>query len=253
MLRQRDQEAVRAKDAGLFSRDGGKRRPEPALVIHGNVGHYGYQRVHDIGRIEPPAQPYLKHCQVDRRVACRELEKCDRCDHLEKGRRVGKAAFSDQFCRGAVYLEEPLREFLVLYLAAIDPDAFIRALQVWRGVEPNSKPRSLQNGRERRRGRTLAICAGNQNRREAPLGVAKRGEQGAHVGELKLAPRLAWRRRSKLAAKCEQAVNGGLGFGGHESSVEARDCKGSWQARDALGKWNMDARLGLRHAALLLD
>ena len=72
-----------------------------------------------------------------------------------------------------------------------NPDSLVDAHQVRRGVEAGAQAGGGEDAGESGGGGAFAIGAGDEHGAKALLGIAERSHEGAHLGQLELAPGLA--------------------------------------------------------------
>ncbi len=65
VLREGDEEAVGAQDAGFFAGDGGDGVAEVVLMVEGDVGEDGEEGLDDVGGVETAAEADFKDGDVD--------------------------------------------------------------------------------------------------------------------------------------------------------------------------------------------
>src|SRR5712691_8040383 len=169
-----------ADDGRLLRGDGLDGVAQVGLVIEVDAAHDLDGRAAHRGRVEPPPQADLEHRHLDSFTG--EVIKGECGQRLEHGRveaghqgaerfhAVGEIGFGDR---------------------AVDANALADIDEVGRGVEPDSAPRGLEDGRQHGAHRALAIGAADLDQGHRPLGVARRLEQrldaleaGAHPGHL---------------------------------------------------------------------
>ena len=97
VLRQRDQNAIGAQDAGLFARDLGDGVAELFRVIERDVGDDGEDRLDDIGGVEAAAKADFEHGDID--LGSGKVQEGHGGDGLEEAGRSGQAAFGDELFR----------------------------------------------------------------------------------------------------------------------------------------------------------
>jgi hypothetical protein len=113
----------------------------------------------------------------------------------------------DKSAGGLVNLKVEPGEVFVRDLNAVDPDAFVDANQVRRGVEPGAVTCGGQDAGQGGRGGALSVGSGDQEGGKGGLRVAERGGQDTHVGEVELAAGSSGRGRGELVAQGVQMVD----------------------------------------------
>ena len=101
----------------------------------------------------------------------------------------GQRTVCQQFPRCLLYPRVHLGELGIADQLAIHADTLVHANKMRRGVKASVKLCRLQNGSKLRRGGAFAVGAGNQHAGKTPLGMPKRVEQHAHVGQIKFVRR----------------------------------------------------------------
>ena len=225
MLRESDEGSAGAQDAGLLTRNGGDGGAEVFLVVEGDVGDDRKDRLDDVDGVEAAAGPTSRMAMSTGTPKVSpsfigEVEEGERGEGFEVAGMVGQASlralrrggwpasstwkikagevgFGD--FGGGYRLGEANTEILELRSRMTscgegcgDTDAFGDAGEVGRGVEAGAEAGGREDGAEGGGGAALAVGSGDEDRGEAGLRVAEGVGEGAHVGELELAPRRAW-------------------------------------------------------------
>jgi hypothetical protein len=195
MLRQRHQHPALPQDSRLLPRNQRNRLAQPIHVIERNVGDHREQRLHDVGRIQPPAHAHFQHRQVDPRIGKRL--KSHRGERLKKTRMRRQLPLGHQSPRAIVHAKIMPCKTLIADRLSVDPYALVHAHQMRRRIQPASMPGALQNRSQRRRRRPLPVGPRNQNRTKSPLRMPQRLHQRLHLLQPEFSSRLS-RRRMQL-------------------------------------------------------
>ena len=111
VLREGDEDAVGAEDAGLFAGDGGDGVAEVVLVVEGDVGEDGEERLDDVGGVEAAAEADFEDGDVD--LLLGEVEEGEGGEDLEEAGGVGEVAGGDEAVGGVVDVEVEAGEVVV--------------------------------------------------------------------------------------------------------------------------------------------
>ncbi len=134
--------------------------------------------VDDVRRVQPAAKSNLEHRDVDPLVA----------KHLQRQRR-GRLEKARRRCQLARCLEHPTRDPIELIPAdwtAIDREAFLEIDEVRRRVAARAQSRGTQPALDHRRDRSLAVRAGDDERRVRAIGVAEERDERPDLLEAEL-------------------------------------------------------------------
>ncbi len=196
-----DHGGARLDDAGLFRGHLAERVAEIILMIHRHRREHRHDRLHDIGRIEPPTQARLPHDDL-RALRAKVLER-ERGGEFKKGRRIVPLARE---------LAQPLDALTHVGLwnrRSIHADALAKRNEMRRSVQTGAKAGGPAKRIEHRADRSLAVGAGNvqKERREAARRVVEvqLGQQPPHVVEAQLDAREL--RRVEPAQGIREAVD----------------------------------------------
>jgi hypothetical protein len=162
-------------DPRLFARDARQRVAKIPLVIHRHRGDDRQRRPRDhVGGVEPPAKPHLEQRVI--RPRARHGEDRSTGGDLEIGNRhaaIGSLAFI-QNRRQVILGNERARQ----------PDTFVEARQMRRGIGVTGLSRRLDPCADHGQCAALAIGAGNMDHRRQPvLRIAQRVQQPPHAVE----------------------------------------------------------------------
>ena len=125
-------------------------------------------------------------------------------------------AFPDQPLGSPVHHSVEQHEIVVADRYAIEANPLIDTNQMRRSIEPRLQSRSLQDGCQSSRRRTLAVGAGDQHSWKAIFRMPERRQHDAHVREIELV-------RRRLRQLVAQRVHlRDCGFIGHRSLVVSR-------------------------------
>ena len=97
-------------------------------------------------------------------------------------------------------------EIVVVDFQAVDPDAFVDALQVRRGVEAGARARSIDDGFKDGGGRAFAVGAGHMGARDRAVRRAHALRHSRDVLQVELL-HVGLARRGKLFAQRQKVVN----------------------------------------------
>ena len=111
VLRERDEHAVLAQDAGLLGSDGAEAVAEELGVVNSDVGDDGEQRVDDVGGVETAAEADFEDGNVDALLGV-ETEG-DGGEELEEAGRMREFAVRDERGGGGVDEREEHGEVVV--------------------------------------------------------------------------------------------------------------------------------------------
>ncbi len=181
---------------GFFPRDVERAVTEKCLMIDAEMGDAAYQWARDsIGRVEPPAEPYLDDAGV-RRISG-EGEKCS-------GGRRFEEAWADAV-RIVEHLFEERREHLVVDELAGDPNPFIEAHEMRTRVDVRGHSGGLCRRSQECTDRAFAVGAGDVNDgRQIVLRITEAVEKRGYTFEPK---------RVTAGRKRRQTIELALDFG----------------------------------------
>ena len=175
-----------SQDTRFLARDRGERPAQVHLVVEVDADDGGGDGLHDVGRVEPPAEARLEDGHVHALAA--EVREGGGRRHLEEGRvRLEDPAADEPLGRVADGAHRD-REVVVGDLAPVDGDPLVHAHEVGRGVAAGAQARRPQRGVAVGRDRALAVRAGDEQRRVRALGVAHLGDERPHRLEPELHP-----------------------------------------------------------------
>ncbi len=153
MLRECDEDAIGAQDAGFFGGDGAEGVAEEFDVVEADVGDDGDERLDDVGGVEAAAESDFEDGDVD--VLLGVEAEGDGGEELEEAGRVGEFAGGDEFGGAGVDEREEAGEVVVGNLGELgrcaggDANALGGAEQMRRGVEAGFEARGVEDGGER--------------------------------------------------------------------------------------------------------
>ena len=156
-LRQRNQNPAWPDNPRFFARNLRDSFAQILLMIERDIGNDAEARLNHVGRIQTPAHTNFKHNHVG--PAAGEILKAYSGQHLKKARMPRQIAFPNQPLGCPVDHVMEHREIIVADRFAIKANPLIDTHQVRRCIEPRLQPRSLQDGCQTSRRRTLAVSA----------------------------------------------------------------------------------------------
>jgi len=181
--------AVGAKDAGLLAGDGAERGAEPLSVVERNVRNDGDEWIDDIGGVEAAAHADFENSEIN--VLLRKVQEGHGGKGLkETGQRL-ELLVEDELLACVMDAEVEACKVVVGDLRASDADTLIGADEVRRRIEAGAEARGCGNGGERGRGGAFAVGAGNEDRPELLVRIAKSRKERADLVEGELATGLA--------------------------------------------------------------
>ena len=136
-------------------------------MIQRNIRNNADERLHHIGRIQPPAHPHFQHRKLN--ALPRKILKRNRRHHLKKTGMPRQFPSLHKPLGHAIDLTVQPGKIIVSNLLAIYPNPLIHAQQMRRSIKPRPNSRCPQNRSQQRRRRPLAICPRNQHRPKPPL------------------------------------------------------------------------------------
>ena len=144
------------EDAGFLRRNLFDRIAEKVTVIDRDAGDDTGQRPLDhVGGVQPASEPDFKQQHIGRMM--RKQQKRRRSLHLKHGdRRAVIFGFA---------LAQRIDQIRVIDEIAADAKALMRAHEMWRRINVNALACRFQNGARERDRRTLAVGAGDVNKR----------------------------------------------------------------------------------------
>ena len=172
-----------AHDAGFLARDARERVAEIIAVIERDAADQTCARLrHDIGGVQPPAEPDFKNRRIGRVAG--ESGEGGGGRRLEKGQGARLAELRD--------LGQNFGKFFLFDQASCNTDAFMERDEVGRGVNMHALACRLQHRAKVSSGRTLAVGARDmENRRQLLVRIAKPRQQieiGGAQSEIDIAP-----------------------------------------------------------------
>ena len=188
MLWQRNHGSTPAHDPRLLARNRRNRRAQPIHVVKRDVGNDRKQRLGDVGRIQPPAHPYLQHGNLH--LPLGKVEKPECRQHLKVARRLRELPLFHHLLGLVQNQEKDPCKVLVRNFRLPHVDAFVRPRKMRRRVESRAYSRFAQDRCQRRRGRSLPVGSCDQHCRKAPLRMPKRSQQCSHLVHRELTSRL---------------------------------------------------------------
>lgn len=193
-------------------------RAEMSHMIVTDRRYSNSDRIHDVGRVKPPAKPRLNHCHVDP-LLC-EISEGHGCCPFEEGA-------ADLF-DGGEHLARIEGESLEGDRYPINSDPFIEANQMRRGVEADMEAGSGESGGDHGADGTFAVGSRHMNCREFPVGIAElRKEFGDRLKPQLDAERLereeAIEGLLEFRVVVDRALHGVVNLGKKPSRAKARD------------------------------
>ena len=171
-------------NARLFRGDLRKRVAKEFDVIHPDGGDDAGQRLLDhIGRIQPSAKPDFQQHDI-RRMPREQIKRRSRLDFEDR----------DGFaCIDAFAMIERVAQLVIGHKNAAadlaEAEALVETHQMRRRIGVNAQARCLQNGAEKRHGRSLAVGPGNMNdRRDTSFGMIETLKNAPHPVEREIDP-----------------------------------------------------------------
>ena len=161
MLRQGDQRAAWAQDAGFFAGNGGDGGAEPLGVVEGDVGDDGEERIDDVGGVEAAAHADFEDSDLD--FGLGKVEKGHGGQDFEEAGELRSLPSATSCLRGIVDAEVDGGEGIVGDFGAIDADALVGAREMRRGVEAGAQAGGGQDRGEGRGRGAFAVGAGDED------------------------------------------------------------------------------------------
>ena len=144
-------------------------------VVEADVGHHGHLAVDHVGAVPPSSQSHLDHGHVDRFVG--EPGQGGRGEQLEPGRALLHHRLDPR--QGLELLDEGQ----VVDGLPVAGEALVDPAEVGAGVGADGEALSAQQGRGHGRRRSLAVGAGDVERRVGLLRIPQQLHEGPHAVE----------------------------------------------------------------------
>src|SRR5450432_1629442 len=202
VLRQQDDDRVRAQNSGLLVRDLRECFAKKLLVVQINISDHAQARFNNVGGVQPAAHANFKHRQLNSSTG--KIFKRHSGQHLKKAGMPGQGSSVHKVFGHGLYAVINESKFNITDLLGIYLDSFIHAHQMWGGVESDAIPGGAHNARQRGSSGTFTVSAGNENTLKSPLRMAQGSGEHAHVFQIKFTV------GGQLVAQSQELLNSGL-------------------------------------------